>query len=248
MKAIVLAGGFARRLRPLSDETPKPLLKIAGRPMIDFIIDKIIELNVDQIIVSTNLKFKANFEKWLSSKTNLNATIVWEPSLREEEKPGAAAALAQISPMVEDDNCLIIAGDNLFTASLAPLAKFFDEKKSPVIGVYDVKQQELAREYSNVVLDSQLRIVDFVEKPSNPASTLIGTCIYFLPEKTIPRLREFNLAKGNHDSPGRFIQWLHQVEPVYGMKLPGLWWDIGSLDQYEAVNELMRRVEEPIPS
>jgi glucose-1-phosphate thymidylyltransferase len=159
--------------------------------------------------------------------------------MREEEKPGAAAALGQLSPMIKDD-CLIIAGDNLFTSSLLPLANFFYEKQESVIGVYDVKNRVLAQQYSNVILDDKSRIVQFLEKPSNPKSTLIGTCIYFLPMRILPRLLEFNSQKGNHDSPGRFIEWLYQVEPVYGKEIGGVWWDIGTLEQYGKVNQSMR--------
>ena len=209
--------------------------------MIDYIIDKMSELEIDEIFISTNQKFKENFEKWLESKDGLDATIIAEPSLREEEKPGAAAALAEISVMIQDD-CLIIAGDNLFTCSLKPLAKFFNEKHATTIGLYDVADRGLASQYSSVLLDTNGRIVEFLEKPVNPASTLVGTCIYFLPQKTIPRLREFISEKGDHDSPGRFIQWLYEREPVYGIPLNGKWWDIGTLDLYARVNQVVVRM------
>lgn len=241
LKAIVLAGGFARRLLPLSMNTPKPLLKVGYRPMIDYVIDKIVEIGVDEVLVSTNLKFKQDFERWIASRTDVNARIIVEPALREEEKPGAAVALAMISNMIQD-NCLIVAGDNLFTSSIKPLLELFRITSSTVIGLYDVADQQLAKQYSTVTLDSNHRIVEFVEKPTNPRSTLVGTCIYFLPRKTVPRLEEFIHVNGNHDSPGRFIQWLYKLEPVYGLNIGGEWWDIGTIDQYERVNGLMTRL------
>lgn len=205
--------------------------------MIDHIIDKMSELDIDKIFISTNQKFEKSFQKWLESKNGLDATIIAEPSLREEEKPGAVAALAEISPMIQDD-CLIIAGDNLFTSSLKPLAKFFNEKQATTIALYDIVDRGLAKQYSTVLLDTNGRITEFLEKPVNPRSTLIGTCIYFMPRNTIPKLREFNSEKGDHDSPGRFIQWLYKREPVYGIPLDGNWWDIGTRDQYDRVNQL----------
>jgi glucose-1-phosphate thymidylyltransferase len=206
--------------------------------MIDYIMDKISELHIDEVFISTNLKFKTDFENWLRSRKGPMTRIVADLALREEEKPGAAAALAEISPLVKDD-CLIIAGDNLFTSSLTGLAAVHRKQEAATIGLYDVRDKNLARQYSTVRVDSNGRIIEFQEKPANPQSTLIGTCIYFLPQKTVPRLREFNSENGDHDSPGRFIQWLYQREPVYGAPMSGDWWDIGTLQQYARVNELM---------
>jgi glucose-1-phosphate thymidylyltransferase len=206
--------------------------------MIDYIMDKISELPIDEIFISTNLKFKDDFEDWLRSRNGPVTRIVVEPSIREEEKPGAAAALAEISPLIRDD-CLVIAGDNLFTSSLTGLAAVYRKHAAATIGLYDVRDKNLARQYSTVRLDSNGRIIEFQEKPANPQSALIGTCIYFLPQKTVPRLREFNSESGDHDSPGRFIQWLYQREPVYGAPIGGGWWDIGTLEQYARVNELL---------
>ncbi|HZY94677.1 MAG TPA: nucleotidyltransferase family protein [Candidatus Bathyarchaeia archaeon] len=241
MKAIVLAGGFARRLLPLSRDTPKPLLKVGAKPMIDYVIDKILEVGVDEVLVSTNLKFKQDFEKWMMSRKDVKARIIVEPAVREEEKPGAAVALAMMSKMIQDD-CLVVAGDNLFTASIKPLSDLFRASASAVIGLYDVADRQLAKQYSTITVDSNHRIVEFVEKPSTPRSTLIGTCIYFLPRKTVPRLEEFIEVKGKHDSPGRFIEWLYKQEPVYGLNIGGDWWDIGTIGQYERVNGLMARM------
>ncbi len=240
MKAIVLAGGFARRLLPISRDTPKPLLKVGPRPMIDYVIDKILEVGVDEVLVSTNLRFKPDFEHWMASRKDVKFRIIVEPAVREEEKPGAVVALAMMSKMIQDD-CLIVAGDNLFTSSIKPLFDLFRARSSAVIGLYDVADRQLAKQYSTVTLDSNHRVVEFVEKPTNPRSTLVGTCIYFLPRKTLPRLEEFVHSNGNHDSPGRFIQWLYKQEPVYGLNIGGEWWDIGTIDQYERVNGLMTR-------
>ena len=222
-------------------DTPKPLLKVGPRSMIDYVIDKILEVGVDEVLVSTNLKFKQDFENWMRSRTDVKARIIVEPALREEEKPGAAVALAMMSNMIQDD-CLVVAGDNLFTSSMKPLLDLFRVRSNAVIGLYDVANRQLAKQYSTVTLDSNHRIVEFVEKPTNPRSTLVGTCIYFLPRKTVPRLGEFIHFKGNHDSPGRFIQWLYKQEPVYGLNIGGEWWDIGTIDQYERVNVLMTRL------
>jgi glucose-1-phosphate thymidylyltransferase len=239
MQAIVLAGGFAKRLQPLSSHTPKPLLKVGGRAIIDYVVDKIIDVeDLGRILISTNLRFKEQFEEWLGSRNLLNASLIVEPSVREEEKPGAVAALARITEGIRD-SCLVIAGDNLFTSSLKPLVERFRITGKPVVGIYDLGDRELAKQYSTISVDSDGRIVRFVEKPTDPESTLIGTAIYILPQSVLPMLGEFAKASRDRDSPGRFIEWLYPKEPTYGVTLEGQWWDIGTIDEYAKVNRIM---------
>lgn len=239
MQAIVLAGGFAKRLQPLSSRTPKPLLKVGGRAIIDYVVDKIIDVeDLGRILISTNLRFKEQFEEWLGSRNLLNASLIVEPSVREEEKPGAVAALARITEGIRD-NCLVIAGDNLFTSSLKPLVERFRITGKPVVGIYNLGDKELAKQYSTISVNSDGRIVRFVEKPTDPESTLIGTAIYILPQSVLPMLREFAKASRDRDSPGRFIEWLYTKEPTYGVTLEGQWWDIGTIDEYAKVNRIM---------
>lgn len=239
MQAIILAGGFAKRLQPLSVRTPKPLLKVGGRAIIDYVVDRVMDVeDIRKILISTNLRFEEQFEEWLGSRNLLNASLIVEPSVREEEKPGAVAALARITEGIRD-NCLVIAGDNLFTSSLKPLVERFRITGKPVVGIYDLGDRELAKQYSTISVDPDGRIVRFVEKPTDPESTLIGTAIYIFPQGVLPMLREFAKASRDRDSPGRFIEWLYTKEPTYGVALDGQWWDIGTVDEYAKVNLIM---------
>jgi glucose-1-phosphate thymidylyltransferase len=239
MQAIVLAGGFAKRLQPISTHTPKPLLKVGSKAIVDYVIDKILDVEeVSRILVSINLRFKEQFEEWLKSRNLSNASLIVEPSLREEEKPGAVAALAKITDSVNDD-CLVVAGDNLFTSSLSPLMERFRRTGKTVIGIYNLGDRELAKQYSTISVGSDGRIIRFVEKPREPDSTLIGTAIYILPQSVLPRIREFANSSRDRDSPGRFIEWLHTKEATYGVALEGRWWDIGTIAEYTKVNRFM---------
>ena len=239
MDAIILAGGFAKRLQPLSTSTPKPLLKVGGRAIIDYVVEKILDVeDLGRILVSTNLRFKEQFEEWLGARNLSNASLIVEPSLREAEKPGAVAALAGITEGIKD-NCLVIAGDNLFTSSLRPLVDRFRVTGKPVVGIYNLGDRELAKQYSTISVDSNGRISRVVEKPTDPESTFIGTAIYVLPQSVFPRLREFAQTSPDRDSPGRFIEWLYPKEPTYGVTLEGQWWDIGTIDEYNKVNRIM---------
>jgi glucose-1-phosphate thymidylyltransferase len=239
MQAIILAGGFAKRLQPLSTHTAKPLFKVRGRAIIDYVMDRILDVeDIDRVLISVNLRFREQFEEWLVSRNLLNASLIVEPSVREEEKPGAVAAMARITERI-NDNCLVIAGDNLFTSSLEPLVDRFRITGRPIVGMYNLGDRELAKQYSTISVDSDGRIIRFVEKPTEPESTLIGTAIYILPQSVLPRIREFANTSRDRDSPGRFIEWLYAKELTYGVTLEGQWWDIGTLEEYRKVNRIM---------
>jgi len=110
-----LAGGYAKRMWPLTKDFPKTLLPVGGRPAIDHIVDRLSETKVSAIIVSTNLKFKPHFEAWLKQKPIGVIEIVAETSKCEKEKLGVVGALAELAPKLKPDDYLIIAGDNIFT-------------------------------------------------------------------------------------------------------------------------------------
>jgi len=239
--AVVLAGGYAKRLWPLTRDKPKPLLPVAGKPILAYILEKVLRVGVNRIILSTNLRFRSDFEGWLNRSGFVRVEVVADRSRREEEKPGAVKALAEITKNIKDD-CLILAGDNIFTSGLEDMVKVFSRVYAPLIAVYDVGDFELAKRYSTVTLDSEGRIVEFVEKPEKPKTTLIGTCIYILPAKTLPRIGEY-IDKGlGRDEPGRFIQWLCKQETVYGYRLEGEWWDIGNIETYRDADKYFSKL------
>lgn len=234
MKALILAGGFARRLRPLSDRVAKPLLEVGGRPVIDHIMERILELgDVEEVLVTVNRKFERQFRGWLASRGYRNIKLVVEESTREEEKPGAVASIARVLPLLEGQDCLIVAGDNLFTFSLSGLLNFYREVRSPVVGLYDVKNPGLARRYAVVKLGEEGRILELVEKPEKPGTTLIATCIYAMPHRALEKVREYLDRGGNRDTPGHFIGWLCKRVDVYGYVFRGLWFDVGTFETYK---------------
>jgi glucose-1-phosphate thymidylyltransferase len=106
------------------------------------------------------------------------------------------------------------------------------KKGSPVIGVHNIGELERASKFSTVKLDKKNRIVSFIGKPKRPTSTLIGTGIYLFPAQTLWMIREYIQRGLRGDQPGRFIEWLHKIEPVYGYKLQGYWCDIGMPETY----------------
>ncbi len=243
MIAVILAGGYAKRLWPLTLDRPKALLRIAGKPIIDYVVEKLVPLNppINRIVLSTNLKFQPQFQEWLRARKYRNIELVPDSSLREEEKLGAVKALANIVARRDKEDVVILAGDNLFTDNLDSFLSFFNDKQAPITALYHARSREEARRGATVTVDESGRILEFIEKPTHPKTTLIGACIYAFPAGIGKKLREYLELGLSSDEPGRFIEWLHKQEPVYGYVLKDYLWDIGTPELYKAADKFFTR-------
>jgi glucose-1-phosphate thymidylyltransferase len=244
MKALVLAAGYATRLRPLTDETAKPLLPLAGRPMIDFICDRIDEVSeVDELHVVTNSRFAAAFEAWAKARSGrLRPRIHDDGTRSNEERLGAISDIAFVVEQAElaGDDLLVVAGDNLFDFSLVEQVACWRSKgNGSCLAVYRCPDRIRLSAYGIVELGEDDRVVGFVEKPAKPASNLIATAAYVFSREHIASIPSY-LAEGNSpDQPGHFVAWLHPNEPVYGFVFDELWLDIGDHDQLRQADEIM---------
>ena len=239
MKAILLCAGYATRLRPLTDDFPKPLLPVGGRPMLDWLLDRVHEVT-DEVHVVTNSRYAGQFERWAPA----GVTVHDDGTATNEDRLGA---IGDIQFTIEragiDDDVLVIAGDNLFDYSLAEYVAWWRGKgTASAVALHDVGDLQLASRYGVVELDADERFVDFVEKPAEPKSTLAATATYLFHRRHVPLIGRY-LDEGNPpDPPGRFVEWLHPREPVYGYRFEGDWLDIGDHAQLlEADNRLRRR-------
>ncbi|HKP18374.1 MAG TPA: nucleotidyltransferase family protein [Gaiellaceae bacterium] len=242
MKAIVLAAGYATRLRPLTDSTAKQLLPVGGRPMMDWVCDKLDEVT-DDIHVVTNSRFASDFERWAAGRDRV--TVHDDGTTSNEDRLGAIGDIAFVLERTgTDDDLLVIAGDNLFDFRLADYVAFWRSKGvASAVAVYDCGDLDLARQYGVVDLGEDERVVGFEEKPAEPNSTLAATAAYLYHRDHVSLVEQY-LAEGNPpDQPGRLIEWLWPREPVYAYAFAGEWFDIGNPEQLlEADNRLRERV------
>ena len=247
MKVIILAAGYATRLYPLTLTRPKSLLPVAGKPMIEYVLDNLAPVGgIERVYVVTNAKFVGHFQKWADAyhgaKPNLNFTIVNDGSTDDSNRLGAIGDLHLVLTREKvDDDLVVVAGDNLFSESLGAFGEFCRRKRAPVLGVYDVESLEEAKKYGVVDLDGDGKIVRFEEKPKEPASTLIGIALYYYPKNVVPMIRQYIAEGNNPDQPGRLVQWLYPRTPVYTWTVPGLWYDIGSKETLAEANRIFAR-------
>ena len=247
MKVIILAAGYATRLYPLTLTLPKPLLPVAGKPMIDYVLDNLAPIpGIDRIYVVTNAKFAGHFQQWSvdyrANKAKLNFTIVNDLSTDDSNKLGAIGDIHFVlkTQNVADD-IIVVAGDNLFSEQLGDFDRVCREKNAPDLAVYDVGDLEQIKKYNAITLDESGRITFFEEKPKNPTSTLTGIALYYYPKSALPLIRQYIAEGNNPDQPGRLVQWLYTRVPVYTWRVPGLWFDIGSKETLEEANRIFAR-------
>ena len=240
MKAILLAAGYGTRLRPLTDDRPKHLLPVGGRPMLDWILEWVRELeDVDGVHLVTNSRFAPDFARWAEPH---RVTVHDDGTMSNEDRLGAVGDLRLVieSAGLEDDE-LFVVGDDMLELSLPAYVEWWRAKPQPASAVplHDVGDLELATHYGIVATDTDERIVHFVEKPSDPPSTLAATVAYLLPPEHV-RLVVSYLDEGQSpDNAGGFLGWLAGREPVFGYRFEGSWYDIGNHQQLlEADNRL----------
>src|SRR5215831_18744836 len=164
MKVLILAAGYATRLYPLTLTQPKPLLPVAGKPMIEFVLDNLAPIgSLDRIYVVTNAKFAGHFQKWAddyrATKARLDFTIVNDGSTDDTNKLGAIGDLHLVLTREKvDDDVIVVAGDNLFSEKLTDFGRYCREKKAPVLAVYDVGNLEEIKKYNAITMDGSSKI------------------------------------------------------------------------------------------
>jgi glucose-1-phosphate thymidylyltransferase len=244
MNLLILGAGYATRLYPLTLNQPKPLLPVAGKPMVEHVLDNLTPIpGIERVFVVTNAKFVNHFQQWADhyrdTKAKVDFTIVNDGSTDDSNKLGAIGDMHFVLQKQQlEDDLMVVAGDNLFSESLEDFGRFCREKQAPVLGVYDVGSLEMVKKYNSITIDADDRITFFEEKPANPTSSLTGIALYYYPKATIPLIHRYMAEGNNPDQPGRLVQWLYPQTPVYTWTVPGRWFDIGSRESLEEADRI----------
>lgn len=242
MKALILAAGYGTRLHSLGKDTPKALLEVARKPLVNHILEKIAALpGLNEILLVTNDKFYAVFEEWKKRQTAClhPLRIVNDGTKTPEDRLGSIGDIYFVlkkKPLKDD--LLVIGGDNLFDYALDEYIDFARSKTPSVtVGLYDVHQLDKAKNFGVVKLDDGRRLVSFEEKPANPQSTLIAMCLYYLPQNSLGLVDDYLVESNSSDTAGDYIRWLCRKNNVYGFRFTGCWYDIGSVESYREAQE-----------
>lgn len=241
MKAIVLAGGHATRLWPITRNRAKPLLPLDGRPIIDYIVADLEDNDdVEEILISTNRKYAPDFEEYIEEHGHTKSRVVVEDQRSEEDKPGTIGAILKILDEEGPDDYLIVGGDNYYSFRASAFLDAVDGR--PMVACYDIGDPEDASAFGVVATDGDGRITDFVEKPDEPPSSLVSMACYYFPEDRIGLFQQYeqhfaatDVPREQYlDEPGRLIEWAHQQTPMDAFTFTGSWFDVGTRQGYLA--------------
>jgi glucose-1-phosphate thymidylyltransferase len=245
MNALILAAGYATRLYPLTLKKAKPLLAVGGKPIVQWVVENLTSIpDLETVYIVTNNKFAADFQTWSEEyqrkHPEFRFKVLNDGSTTDEDKLGA---IGDINFVVTRENLtqsslLVVAGDNLFTESLANFvtcAKGTDA----TVAVYDVSDLEAIKKYGNITVDADGIITRFEEKPQRPQGTLAAIAIYYYSPAVLSLLTTYLAAGNNPDQPGRFVQWLYTRKPVKTYQITGQWLDIGSKETLEKADEIL---------
>lgn len=245
MKCLILAAGYATRLYPLTENFPKPLLEVAGKPILDWLIDDMAQTGmVEEYIVISNHKFAHIFEEWVEAKKSKDEgqrrkiIIIDDGTTSNENRLGAVKDIQfAIEQLQLDDDLLVMAGDNLLDFSLGDFIHYGKEKNATCVMRYYEAEEAKLHKTGVVEVASDDRVIAMEEKPAQPKSHWCIPAFYYYTKEDSHLIKKGIESGCGIDAPGSFIAWLCQQTKVYAWEMPGKRYDIGNLASYEEVKK-----------
>ena len=243
MKCLILAAGYATRLYPLTENFPKPLLKVGEKTILDWLVDDIDTAGVvDEYVVISNHKFAPHFDEWAKSKQQ-KITVVDDGTSTNETRLGAVKDIQYaIDQLGLDDDMLVIAGDNVLDFSLTKFMSYAQQKGTSCVMRYYEPSEKKLNKCGVALVDENDLIISLEEKPAEPKSHWATPPFYFYTKKDA-QLVKVGIEQGcGTDAPGSYIAWLCTQTPVHSMEMPGSRYDIGNLESYQQVQETYKGI------
>ncbi|MDD5624044.1 MAG: NDP-sugar synthase [Candidatus Peribacteraceae bacterium] len=230
MQAFILAGGFATRLWPLTERRAKPLLPLAGKPLLAHLIEKIPAGM--PITISTNRVFAESFLAWQKETGRDDITILIEQTTHDDEKIGALGAVSQwIERKTIEEDVFLLTGDNYCGFSFDSFLEQY-APGTPLLAVHDIGEKERAKAFGTILPAPDGRTVAaFEEKPPLPKSTLVSTGCSVLPSSLLSTLCLF-AHKRPDNIGGLFEEFLRRSITIEFFAFSEPWFDIGSFEAY----------------
>ena len=238
MKCLILAAGYATRLYPLTENFPKPLLKVKEKPILDWLIDDIDKTGkVDEYVIISNEKFYNHFKEYAKTKSQ-KITVLNDKTTSNETRLGAVKDIQfAIETLNINEEVLVIAGDNLLDFSLAEFIDYSLSKNTSCIMRYYEENVEKLKKCGVAEIDENDRVVKLIEKPSEPKSNWACPPFYYYTKETLALIKKGIESGCGVDAPGSFIAWLCSQTIVHAFKMPGKRYDIGNLESYQKVQK-----------
>lgn len=243
MICIILAAGYATRLYPLTERIPKPLLKIQGKTILDWLLQDLMSTGlIDRYIVVSNHKFYSDFFEWARDKSKI--LVLDDGSTQNENRIGAVKDIAfAVNKLDIIDDILLVAGDNVLDFSLKELINHSIQNCQSSVMRYFEKDNRILKKSGVIVIDKDENILEMVEKAENPPSNWIVPPFYFIREKDVHLINEAIKSGCNTDAPGSLIAWMCNKTTISSLLMSGRRFDIGDIISYDYANKEFKGIK-----
>ena len=246
MKNIVIAAGYATRLYPLTENFPKPLLKIGERSILDRILDDVDGIeDIDEHIIVTNHKFAEIFNNWVSERKQKPGTkpirIIDDGTTDNENRLGAVKdLLLAIDEFDINDDIMVLAADNVLDFSFQGFVNFFKQKNTSVIMCHHEPELYKLQRTGVIAVDDDMKVLEMQEKPEHPVSNWAVPPFYIYKKNDLPLIRDCLNHGCGFDAPGNLAHYLVNATTIHAWIMSGSRYDIGSLDSYKEAQILFQ--------
>lgn len=240
MKNIVIAAGYATRLYPLTENFPKPLLKVGSRNILERMLDDIDALpEIDAHIIVTNHRFAHIFEEWLAGTSYTKpVTIIDDGTETNETRLGAVRdLLLAIERCKIDDDIMVVAADNILEFSMRGFVDYFKEKATSVIMCHHEPELKKLQRTGVIAVDGDMKVLEMQEKPENPVSNWAVPPFYIYSKADLPLIVDCMNHGCGFDAPGNLAHYLADASTLHAWPMTAGRFDIGSLDSYKEAQE-----------
>lgn len=187
MKGVILAGGMATRLRPLTLVTNKHLLPIYNKPMIYYPLETLVKAGIKEILISTSPDHAGHFTTLLKSGDEFGVRLYY--AVQDNPKGGIAHAIGHAEEFAKGEKIVVILGDNIFNVNLKPAIKDFEKREKGAI-IYGVRMPTESGQYGVVEMNNQSKVLSIEEKPEKPKSDIAQTGLYMYDNRVFDFIRE----------------------------------------------------------
>lgn len=247
MICAVLAAGYATRLYPLTENFPKPLLKVGDRTILDWLLTDVdAKFEITKYVIISNHKFAHHFEDWAATVKYSAPVVVLDDGTDSNENRLGAVRDVQFAIEKEniDDDMLVLAGDNVLDFSLSAFNKYFLAKGTSCMLRYHESDMARLRKSGVLMCDESDLVVRMEEKPAEPFAEWCAPPFYIYKKSDLPLVKAAIDSGCNVDAPGSFMAFLSQNTNVHAMVMPGKRYDIGNLESYKQACENYRGIVE----
>ena len=239
MKCIILAAGYATRLYPLTENFPKPLLKVGEKSILDWLVDDIAPL-IDEFIVVSNHKFAERFQVWADNKPQ-RITVIDDGTESNETRLGAVKDI-QLAAQGINEDCVVMAGDNVLDFSMQHFVRFAQKKGTSCVMCHEENRLEALQKTAVITGEDNNLITADEEKPKERRGNHAVPPFYFYRVEDIRRIQEALDAGCGYDAPGSFAAWLSSQTPMHAYVMLGKRYDIGDMKSYEMVQVVYKGI------